>query len=63
MIIEKTVMSVIFVLKTVEKEKINFLFHRSQQMGGSINQAHPINILRRGPIVYYSISFRQQIFL
>ena len=46
-------MSIIFPLNQ------NFLFHRSQQTGGSINQAPPINILRRGPIVYYSIYFQQ----
>ena len=52
-IIEKNAMSIIFPLNQ------NFLFHRSQQTGGSINQAPPINILRRGPIVYYSIYFQQ----
>ena len=52
-------MSVIFDLKTAGREKTIFFFHRSQQTEGSINQARPINILRRDPIVYYSISFQQ----
>ena len=46
-------MSIIFPLNQ------NFLFHRSQQTGGSINQDPPKNILRRGPKVYYSIYFQQ----
>ena len=52
-------MSVAFVLKIAIKEKINFLFHRKQQVGGRLNQPHPINVLRRGPIIYYSINFYQ----
>ena len=28
-------------------------------MGGEINQQLPVNILRRGPITYYSINYQQ----
>ena len=42
-----------------QRKTYNFLFHRSQQMGGIINQAHIMNIHGRGPIVCYLISFRQ----
>ena len=36
----------------------NFLFHY-EQTGGSRNQQLPLNILRMGPIIYYSINFQQ----
>ena len=35
------------------------MFHRHQQTGGAINQQLPINVLKRGPITYYSINFYQ----
>ena len=37
----------------------NFLFHYNQ-VGYSRNQLLPINVVKRGPITYYSISFNQQ---
>ena len=40
------------------KKNHNFLFHY-QQTAGSRNQQLPLNILRRGPITYYSINFWQ----
>ena len=40
------------------KKDHNFLVHH-QQTGGSMNQQLPVNILRRGPIIYYSINFQQ----
>ena len=36
----------------------NFLFHYDQ-VGCSRNQLLPINVVKRGPITYYSISFNQ----
>ena len=36
----------------------NFLFHYNQ-VGYSRNQLLPINVVKRGPITYYSISFNQ----
>ena len=39
------------------KKNHNFLFHRNQQVAGRLNQLHPMNVLRGGPIIYYSISF------
>ena len=41
------------------KKNHNFLFHRNQQTGGSINWG-PVNPLRRGPITYFSINFQQR---
>ena len=35
------------------------MFHRHQQTGGAINQQLPVNVLKRGPITYYSINFYQ----
>ena len=32
--------------------------HGYQQTGGSLNQG-PVNVLRRGRIIYYSINFQQ----
>ena len=40
-----------------QKKSHNFLFHRHQQTGGAINQQLPVNVLKRGPITYYSINF------
>ena len=40
------------------KKNHNFLVHY-QQTGGSINQQLPVNTLRRGPVIYYSINFQQ----
>ena len=31
----------------------NFLFYRNQQIGVRLNQSHPRNVLRGGPIIYY----------
>ena len=42
-----------------QRKNHNFLFHRSWQMGGNIGQMQPINILRRPPIIHYSINFQQ----
>ena len=42
-----------------QKKNHNFLFHRHQQTGGAINQQLQANILKRGPITYYSINFYQ----
>ena len=42
-----------------QKKHHNFLFHRYQQTGGPINQQLPVNVLKRGPITYYSINFYQ----
>ena len=41
-----------------EKKKHNFLFHRNQQIGGAIKR-ELVNVLRRGPITYFSINFSQ----
>ena len=52
-------------LKVLEvKKKHMFLFHygKHQQMGGNRGprtSALPINVLKRGPITYYSINFNQ----
>ena len=40
------------------KKNHNFFFHYNQ-VRGSRNQQLPINVLKRGPITYYSISFNQ----
>ena len=37
----------------------NFLFYRNQQIGVRLNQSHPRNVLRGGPIIYYWIKFYQ----
>ena len=59
-IIQKNVMSVRFSLRITDRKKNhNFLFHRYQQTAGAINQQLPINVLKRGPITYYSINFYQ----
>ena len=42
-----------------QKKNHNFLFHRHQQTGGALNQQLPVNVLKRGPITYYSINFYQ----
>ena len=41
-----------------QKKPHNFLLHRYQQTGGSLNQG-PVNVLRHGQITYYSINFQQ----
>ena len=41
-----------------QKRNHNFSYHY-RQMGGEINQQLPVNILRRGPITYYSINYQQ----
>ena len=41
------------------KKNHNFLVHY-QQTGGSMNQQLPVNILRRGPAIYYSINCQQR---
>ena len=41
-----------------QKRSHNFLYHY-RQTGGEINQQQPVNILRRGPITYYSINDQQ----
>ena len=41
-----------------QKKNHNFLFHRNQQTGGSVNRG-PVNILRWRPITYFSINFQQ----
>ena len=40
------------------KKNHNFFFH-NQQKGGSRNQHFPLNVLKRDPITYFSISFQQ----
>ena len=40
-----------------QKKNHNFLFHKNQETGGSINQQGHVNVLRRGPIIYYSINY------
>ena len=35
----------------------NVLSHRNQQVGGVLNQPHPINFHRRGPIINYSMNY------
>ena len=53
-------MSVRFSLRIADRKKNhNFLFHKHEQTGGAINQQLPVNVLKRGPITYYSISFYQ----
>ena len=42
-----------------QRRNHNFLFHRNQQVSGRLNQPHPINVLRRGPLIYYLINFYQ----
>ena len=42
-----------------QKKNHNFLVHRNQQTRGAINQQLPVNILKRGPVTYYSINFYQ----
>ena len=42
-----------------QKKNHNFLVHRNQQTGGAINQQLLVNILKRGPITYYSINSNQ----
>ena len=51
-------------LKVLEVKKHMFLFHcgKHQQMGGNRGprtSVLPINVLKRGPITYYSINFNQ----
>lgn len=41
-----------------QKKPHNFLLHRYQQTGGSLNQG-PVNVLRRRPINCYSNHFQQ----
>ena len=36
-----------------------FLFHYSQAGGSRLNQQLPINVLRRGPIKYFSVNYNQ----
>ena len=51
-------MSVRLNLRIADRKKNhNFLFHRHQQTGGAINQQLPVNVLKSGPITYYSINF------
>ena len=53
-------MSVTFIFKNCRKRKNhNLLFRRNQQVVSRLNQPHPVNILRIGPIIYYSINFYQ----
>ena len=55
----KDVAGVIYSSKTVDRKKNhNFLFHRNQQIGGAIKR-ELVNVLRRGPITYFSINFSQ----
>ena len=42
------------------KKNHDFLVHH-QQTGGSMNQQLQVNILRKGPVIYYSINFQQHI--
>ena len=41
------------------KKNHNFLLHYNQVRGSKINRQLPINVLRHGPIVYYTINFIQ----
>ena len=41
-----------------QKNPHNFLLHRYQQTGGSLNQG-PVNVLRRRPITCYNNHFQQ----
>ena len=53
-------MSVKFNFKPEDKRKtIIFYFIENQQSGGTINQQGPVNVLRRGPLIYYSINYDQ----
>ena len=53
-------MSVRFNFKPEDKRKtIIFYFIENQQTGGTINQQGPVNVLRRGPLIYYSINYDQ----
>ena len=36
-----------------------FLFHYNQSGGGKMNQQLPLNVLKRGPITYFSVNFNQ----
>ena len=36
-----------------------FLFHFNQSGCGRMNQQLPLNVLKRGPITYFSINFNQ----
>ena len=52
-------MSVRLILKIQELEKITFLLHYNQMGGNRRNQQLPKNVLRRGPITYFSINYNQ----
>ena len=39
------------------KKKITIFCFHNNQVGGSRNQQLPINVLKHGPIIYYSINF------
>ena len=41
------------------KKNHNFLLHYNQVGGSRMNRQLPFNVLRRGPIVYYTINFLQ----
>ena len=36
-----------------------FLFHYNQSGGSRMNQQLPLNVLKRGPITYFSVNFNQ----
>ena len=36
-----------------------FLFHYNQSEGSRMNQQLPLNVLKRGPITYFSVNFNQ----
>ena len=40
-------------------KKITFLFHYNQTGGSRMNQQLPVNVLRRGPVKYFSINYQQ----
>lgn len=44
----------------IQNKKKTFLFHyQQQQTGESLNQQLLTNVLRHGPITYYSANFQQ----
>ena len=46
-------------LQTQEQKRITFFFHYGQMGVNRGNGQLPVNILRRGPITYYTISYDQ----
>ena len=57
--IRRDAMSLECNLKTADKKKHSFLVQRQQQVRGSTDQQLPLNILKRGVIIYYSINYFQ----